>query len=116
MAAHELFNVLAEIDLALGQLKDWAQPEKVTRYVLQATDAAYVVREPLGTVLILGAWNFPIQLLLSPLVGALAAGNTVLLKPSELAPATERLLLQLLPRYLEPGVLQAVHADREQVG
>ncbi|WP_372346225.1 aldehyde dehydrogenase family protein [Streptomyces sp. KL116D] len=59
--------------------------------------------EPLGTVLVVAPWNYPVQLSLVPVAGALAAGNTVILKPSELAPATSALMARLVPRYLDPG-------------
>lgn len=61
--------------------------------------------------MIIGAWNFPIQLLLVPLVGALAAGNTVVLKPSDLAKNVEALVAKLVPKYLDPKVVRVVVAD-----
>lgn len=63
-------------------------------------DKVSVRPEPLGRVLILGAWNYPILLSLHPMLGALAAGNAVVLKPSELAPKTEQTLARLLPQYI----------------
>lgn len=86
----------------------------MTRFILQATDAAFIQKEPLGTVLVIGAWNFPVQLLLSPVVGALAAGNTVLLKPSELAQETEKLFVELFPKYLDENVVKVVAADKDK--
>lgn len=69
---------------------------------------ARVVRDPLGVVLIIAPWNYPLQLALAPLVGALAAGNTAVLKPSELAPATSAAIARLLPRYLDPEAVAVV--------
>lgn len=67
--------------------------------------------EPYGTVLIIGAWNFPFYLTLGPLVGAVAAGNTVVLKPSEIAPASSRLMAELVPAYLDGDAIVVVEGD-----
>ncbi len=64
-------------------------------------DTASILPQPYGLVLIMGAWNYPIFINLMPLVGALAAGNAVLLKPSEVAPATEKLFAELIPKFLD---------------
>uniref|UniRef100_A0A1I7SNU4 Aldedh domain-containing protein n=1 Tax=Bursaphelenchus xylophilus TaxID=6326 RepID=A0A1I7SNU4_BURXY len=114
--AHETSHTVNEINTAISNLKCWTAPEKVTRFLLQAADAAYIQPEPLGVVLIIGAWNFPVQLLLAPVVGALAAGNTVFLKPSELAPATEKLFLELFPKYIKENVVKVVKADKDETG
>ena len=67
--------------------------------------------EPYGTVLVIGAWNYPFYLTLGPAVGAIAAGNTVVLKPSEIAPASARLMAELVPRYLDSSVIAVVEGD-----
>lgn len=77
----------------------------------QLPGRAWVEYEPYGTVLIIGAWNFPFALTLGPLVGALAAGNTVVLKPSELAPASSALMAELVPRYLDADAVSVVEGD-----
>ena len=69
---------------------------------------SFIYSEPLGVVLIIGPWNYPLQLLLLPLVGAIAAGNCAVLKPSELAPATSSLIAKVLPQYLDPACVQIV--------
>jgi aldehyde dehydrogenase (NAD+) len=61
---------------------------------------------PLGTVLIISPWNYPVQLLLLPLVGAIAGGNTVILKPSEIAPNVSKLMTKLIAKYLDPRAVQ----------
>jgi aldehyde dehydrogenase (NAD+) len=66
------------------------------------------VLEPLGVVAIIAPWNYPVQLTLAPMIGALAAGNAVVLKPSELAPATARVLAELVPRYLDPSAVAVI--------
>ncbi|MYV62793.1 aldehyde dehydrogenase family protein, partial [Streptomyces sp. SID4931] len=67
-----------------------------------------MVPEPLGVVLVLAPWNYPVQLLLDPLAGVLAAGNTAVLKPSELTPATSALIARLVPRYFPDGAVRVV--------
>ena len=77
-------------------------------WVLATAGRARVRHEPLGVALIIGAWNFPLLLLLQPLVAALAAGNCVVLKPSELAPACQRLLQELVPLYMDGSAVRVV--------
>jgi len=82
-------------------LARWTKPTRVATPLDQQPAKAMVVREPLGVVLVIAPWNYPVQLLLSPLVGALAAGNCAVLKPSEVTPHVSRLLGELVPRYLD---------------
>lgn len=58
-------------------------------------------KDPYGVVLVIGAWNYPLQLTLLPVAGAIAAGNCVIIKPSEISPATSRLMAELIPKYLD---------------
>merc|ERR1711942_573850 len=98
----ELMFTLNEAKHAYNELDSWMKPEKVKRGLLFAMDDAYIRREPFGVSLIMGAWNYPLQLILGPLVGAIAAGNCAVLKPSELSPATAELVKALVPSYLDP--------------
>ncbi|ROQ39716.1 aldehyde dehydrogenase (NAD+) [Frondihabitans sp. PhB188] len=100
----EIDVVVAEIDHALRHLRSWLKPKRHPVPLLVAPATATVVREPLGVVLIIAPWNYPVQLSLDPLVAALAAGNTAVLKPSELAPATAAVLHSLLPEFLPEAV------------
>ena len=100
--------IAAEATEASKQLKKWMKPERVATPAQQMPGRARVVREPLGVVLIIAPWNYPVQLLLSPLVGALAAGNCAVLKPSELTPHTSAVLADLVPRYLDPDAVALV--------
>lgn len=77
----------------------------------QLPGRAWIQYEPYGTVLIIGPWNVPFQLTLTPAIGAIAAGNTVVLKPSELAPASSKLMSELIPRYLDPDAVAVVEGD-----
>lgn len=96
-AASEAMVVLGEIDYAVANLEQWVQPVEVTPSARAAPGArARILREPKGQVLIFGPWNFPFSLLLQPLVGAIAAGNVCMLKPSELAPATSAVSARLI--------------------
>eukprot|EP01138_Halocafeteria_seosinensis_P012976 gb/GECG01013254.1/.p1 GENE.gb/GECG01013254.1/~~gb/GECG01013254.1/.p1 ORF type:complete len:513 (+),score=67.65 gb/GECG01013254.1/:1-1539(+) len=104
----EVDVVRAEVDNALYNLKDWMKPEKVTTPLGQLPGSAEIIREPLGVVCIIGPWNFPIQLLVCPLVAALAAGNACVMKPSELAPYCAKLLEELIPRYVDTDAVAFV--------
>src|SRR5262249_2595584 len=97
--------VIAEIDYALKRLAGWMKPDRVRVPLVGQAAEARVLHEPLGVVLIVGAWNYPLNLVLAPLVGALAGGNVALLKPSEVSSATARLIAELVPRYLDPEVV-----------
>jgi aldehyde dehydrogenase (NAD+) len=77
----------------------------------QLPGRGWVEYEPYGTVLIIGAWNFPFALTLGPAVGAIAAGNTVVLKPSEVAPASSALMAELVPKYLDPDAIAVIEGD-----
>jgi aldehyde dehydrogenase (NAD+) len=97
-----------EIQFAQKRLAKWIKPERVRAPLLLWPSSARIHREPFGVVLIIGPWNYPLQLVLAPLVGALAAGNCAVIKPSELAPATSSFLAATLPRYLDPECVQVV--------
>ncbi len=102
-----------EIRHTLAHLGRWMKPEKVRMSAATAPGKAWVVSEPKGVALILGAWNFPLLLTLHPLVSALAAGNAAVVKPSELSAATARLLSEQLPRYLDTEAVSVVLGDAE---
>lgn len=112
----EIGIVLGDIDYALKNLSDWLKPHKVSVPLAAMPAKAFVVSEPLGVALIIAPWNYPMQLLLAPLVGALAAGNAVVLKPSELAPATSELLATLIPVYLDPETVVVVQGAAQETG
>ncbi|MBN3304296.1 AL3B1 dehydrogenase, partial [Amia calva] len=97
----ELMPVKNEAIYAINNLKKWMEPEPVERNLTTSLDDCFVVREPLGVVLIVGAWNSPVQLCLVPLIGAIAAGNCVITNPSEICSHTAELLHRLLPSYLD---------------
>ncbi|HJE56927.1 MAG TPA: aldehyde dehydrogenase family protein [Nocardiopsis listeri] len=104
----EIGYVVNEIDHTLKHLASWLRPKRVGVPMALAPAKARWVREPLGTVLIISPWNYPVNLALAPLVGAIAAGNSAVIKPSELAPATSGVLAELVPRYLDTEAVAVV--------
>ncbi len=73
----------------------------------------WIQYDPLGVVLVIGPWNYPFYLLMAPVVAAVAAGNGVVIKPSELAPATSALVARLVPHYLDPEPIRVVEGDAQ---
>ncbi|MEV6976981.1 aldehyde dehydrogenase family protein [Kitasatospora sp. NPDC093806] len=104
----EVAFTVNELDHTVEHLEEWLRPKPAAVPDAFLPAAARVVRDPLGVVLIIAPWNYPLQLALAPLVGALAAGNTAVVKPSELAPATSAAIARLLPRYLDPQAVAVV--------
>ncbi|KAG5443171.1 aldehyde dehydrogenase 3, member A2 [Clonorchis sinensis] len=92
----------------LAYMDDWLKDEAVPRSFMTIMDTSYIQRQPLGVILIMGAWNYPLCTLLIPMLGALAAGNTVLLKPSEHCPTVARLLATLVPNYVDKKICQVL--------
>ena len=101
--------------MAYDNVADWASSKRAPFDLSFRAMAPRVQSEPKGVVLIIGPFNGPIFLLLSPLVGALAAGNAVVLKPSEQTPATSALFAELVPRYLDPDAVQVVNGAIPEV-
>lgn len=112
----------AEIAHTLKHLRRWLRPEPIAIPLSLQPARGRLVPEPLGVVLVIAPWNYPVQLLLAPLIGALAAGNAVVLKPSEVSPNVAATLARLVPRYLddeaivvaEGGVAETTALLREQ--
>ncbi len=88
--------VMAEINDTLKNLKNWIAEERVGTNLLNFPSSSHIIKEPLGVVLIIAPWNYPFQLLFCPLIGAIAAGNCVVLKPSEFAPATAAVMKKII--------------------
>ena len=105
----EIDFTIREIDHTLDHLDGWLRPEPAPVPERLGADAtAWTQYDPLGVVLVIAPWNYPVQLLLTPVVGALAAGNAVVVKPSELAPATSEIVARLLPQYLDTDAVAVV--------
>jgi aldehyde dehydrogenase (NAD+) len=94
--ATEVGMVLGEIRITLKNLRRWSATQPVRTNLLNFPSSSRIIRDPLGVVLIVAPWNYPVQLLLLPLVGAIAGGNVILLKPSEMAPACARVVKKIV--------------------
>ena len=103
--------VLSEISNTLKNLSRWVKPEKVGTNLLNLPSKSYVMREPLGVVLIISPWNYPFQLLFTPLIGAIAAGNCIVLKPSELAPATSAVMKAIIENSFDNKYIRYIEGD-----
>lgn len=98
---YELDIVESEVASMIRNLEVYAREEKLPVNILTPMDRGYIRKEPYGVVLIVGTWNFPFVVCLLPLVGAIAAGNAVIMKPSEVASFSANILAQLIPQYLD---------------
>ncbi|XP_066299739.1 aldehyde dehydrogenase family 3 member B1-like isoform X1 [Branchiostoma lanceolatum] len=98
-----------EVICHLNNLDEWTKPEYVKKELLQISDECYIQKEPLGVVLIIGAWNYPVQLVLCPLIAAISAGNCAIMKPSELSEATAALIEELLPKYVDKDCFAVIN-------
>jgi aldehyde dehydrogenase (NAD+) len=107
----EFSMLYEEIRHAKKNLKKWMRPQRVSTNWINWPASSAILREPLGVNLIIGAWNYPVLLLLQPAVSALAAGNTAVLKPSENAPAVANVLEEMINASFDPGHLVVIQGD-----
>ncbi|MEM1082245.1 MAG: aldehyde dehydrogenase family protein, partial [Pseudomonadota bacterium] len=104
----EVGFVTSEARYVRSRMERWSRIRPVETPMIGQPGRSHVQPEPLGVVLIIGAWNYPVQLVLAPLVAALAAGNCAILKPSELTEHTSALIAQMVPRYLDQDAVSVV--------
>lgn len=109
----EIGYLLKDIRYTSKHLKKWMKAKKVSSPIAIAPAKSSLLPTPLGTVAVFGAWNYPLQLTMSPVIAAVAAGNTVCIKPSEVAPATSSLIIKLCQQYLDSEAIWAVAGDAE---
>ena len=109
----ELSIVLGEIDSHLHHLKRWMLPKHVGTPVKMMPSRSKVMAEPLGCTLIMAPWNYPVQLLLNPLVGAISAGCTAVLKPSPYVPHTSKVLEAMIKETFRPEYIAVVQGNRD---
>lgn len=109
----EIGICLDEIKYTLKHIKSWTKPKTVTTPLPHLPASSKVYSEPLGVVLIISPWNYPLQLLISPLIGAIAAGNCAVLKPSEIAVHTSHVLAEIIPKYFDPSFITVVEGEKE---
>ncbi len=106
--ATEIGFVLDELSFNLKKLKKWMRPKKVSSGIVSFPSRSRITHEPLGIVLIIAPWNYPFQLLIAPLIGAIAAGNTVILKPSEISEHTALALEKILNAAFDEEYIRVV--------
>ncbi|MFS4455629.1 aldehyde dehydrogenase [Maribacter sp. 2304DJ31-5] len=111
--ATETQLVLAEIKQALKHIDLWSRPQKVTGTLSNWPSSDYIYKEPYGTVLIIAPWNYPFQLAIAPLVGAIASGNTAVIKPSELTVNTSKIVSGIIKTVFYPGHVTVVEGGVE---
>jgi aldehyde dehydrogenase (NAD+) len=107
----DIATTVSEAKYAAKKVRRWTRRKYLLLEAPQLPGRGWVEYEPYGTVLIIGAWNYPFYLTLGPAVGAIAAGNAVVLKPSEIAAASSRLMAELVPRYLDNDAIAVVEGD-----
>jgi aldehyde dehydrogenase (NAD+) len=107
----ETGTVLSEINYSIKHLESWMSPKKVRTNLANLPGKSYIIPEPLGVVLIIAPWNYPFQLLLMPLVGAIAAGNCAVVKPSEFATATEQLMQKIIEETFDFRYVACITGD-----
>ena len=112
--------VLTETNYVISELKDtiknlnkWAKPKKVLPSILNFPSKDFIYKEPYGKVLIIAPWNYPFQLALCPLISAVAAGNQVVLKPSELTPKTAAIIAQIIEETFHINHVEVIQGDAE---
>nr|WP_290998078.1 aldehyde dehydrogenase family protein [Hoeflea sp.] len=109
----ETGTVLSEIDHVLRHLKGWMRPARVWTPITAQPGRSMIRPEPLGVVLIIAPWNYPFNLMITPLIGAIAAGNCAVLKPSEISAHTSRVIARLIPDYLDADAIRVVEGAAE---
>jgi len=104
----EFLVLYDDLDVAIRKVSRWAKTKRAPTNLLNWPSSSYIIPEPLGVTLVIGAWNYPIQLSLTPVVAAMAAGNTIILKPSELCSATSRITAKLINENFAPEYFKVV--------
>ena len=118
-SVHESFTtevgyVLKEISFQLKHISSWSKPKRVRTALTHFGSKGKVVPEPYGVTLIIAPWNYPFQLAIAPLVGALAAGNTIVLKPSELTPNVSKVITRMLAELFQEELVAVVEGGVEE--
>ncbi|CAN4121249.1 unnamed protein product [Withania somnifera] len=107
----EIGTLVKSVNYALEGLKQWMSSKKAKLPIAAFPSSAELIPEPLGLVLIISSWNFPFSLSLEPLIGAIAAGNVMVLKPSDQAPASSSVLAKAIPNYLDSKAIKVIEGD-----
>ena len=112
--AAETQFVLAEIKLVLKSIDLWARPERKSATLMNWPSSDWIYKEPYGAVLIIAPWNYPFQLAFAPMIGAISAGNTVVIKPSEATPNTARIISEIVAAVFIPEHVTVVEGGVEE--
>jgi len=111
----EIGFCLHELSLHIKNLKSWAKPEKVsTNWMMFPLAKSFIQKEPLGNILIIAPWNYPLQLSISPLIGAISAGNCATLKPSEISPHTAQVIQEMLEKHFDKKYIHVVQGSAKE--
>jgi aldehyde dehydrogenase (NAD+) len=113
--ATEIGFFLSELNYTIEHLKGWMQPKSVPTNLVNMPSSSFTIQEPLGVVCIIAPWNYPFQLLFTPLIGAIAGGNCAVLKPSEFAPATAAVMRRIIADLFPENYILYLEGDGAQV-
>lgn len=112
-AYFETIGIIKEIDYALKHIKNWVKPQKVATPYHQFPASSHIYAEPFGVTLILGPWNYPFNLVMTPLIGAIAAGNCAVLKPSEISVQSSAVIAEIIGKTFEPSYINVIECGVE---
>lgn len=107
----EVGFILSSIDLMIKNLRKWMRPTKVKTPLFMFGSKSFIVKEPLGSVLIIGPYNYPFQLVIEPLIGAMASGNTAIIKPSEYTKSVEAVLVKIINETFDESYIKVVTGE-----
>ncbi|XP_021699425.1 aldehyde dehydrogenase, dimeric NADP-preferring isoform X1 [Aedes aegypti] len=110
----EIDFLINDIRNTIFNFREWVKPEKPEKTMVNIMDGVYIYKDPYGVVLVIGAWNYPLQLTLVPVAAAIAAGNCVLIKPSEVAGATSKFIAETIPKYLDSECYRVVEGGAKE--
>ncbi|MEI7588457.1 MAG: aldehyde dehydrogenase family protein [Chitinophagia bacterium] len=113
--ATEVGFFLSELNYTIKHLQEWMQPKSVATNLVNMPSTSYTIQEPLGVVCIIAPWNYPFQLLFTPLIGAIAGGNCTVLKPSEFAPATAAVMQKIIHALFPENYIQYLEGEGGEV-
>ncbi|XP_055602354.1 aldehyde dehydrogenase family 3 member B1-like isoform X2 [Uranotaenia lowii] len=118
---HKQEAFVMEIDFLINDLRniiynlrEWVKPDKPEKSIVNMLDGVHIYKDPFGVVLVIGAWNYPLQLTLVPVAGAIAAGNCVVIKPSEIAAETSKFIARTIPKYLDPECFRVIEGGPKE--
>ena len=109
----EIGMTLSELSYVIRNTKRWSKNQKVRTPLAHFPSKSFISKEPYGEVLILSPWNYPFMLLIEPLIGAISAGNSVILKPSEFAPNTANIIELIIKECFEEGYVSCIKGDKD---